>query len=74
MPKYDITPDDLWPENWCPVCGCDIGNDTDETCSYMCQQQYEGWIRDMEEDIKTNAMGLVERLTDFFVKDPHGRI
>ena len=58
MPKYNPSREDLYEEKPCPVCGQDILEEGAETCSYMCQVQWEAHkefleemaMREMEED------------------------
>jgi len=48
MPKYIPNSDDTYNTKPCPVCGCDIVTDNEETCSDICDQQWRIFKEDYD--------------------------
>jgi hypothetical protein len=44
MPKYKPDNEDLYHTKPCAVCGLDVLDDDRETCSAMCQMQWEDFL------------------------------
>lgn len=49
MPKYKPTNDDLWETRPCAICGRDVIFDGEETCSWICKDQWETFKQDYED-------------------------
>ena len=47
MPKYKPTDQDVWEVKYCPVCGQQVLGE-EETCDWMCDQQYKVYQEDCE--------------------------
>jgi hypothetical protein len=50
MSKYTPSPEDLYSTTPCPVCGQDAIEG--ETCCDLCQQAWEIFKKDFEEDLR----------------------
>ncbi len=50
MPKYTPTLEDMYKTKPCLVCGLDVV-DNEETCSSLCQQQWEIFKEDFNESL-----------------------
>jgi len=51
MPKYTPTAEDIFSTKPCAVCGRDVIADGTETCSEMCEQQWQFFKDDYEEEM-----------------------
>ncbi len=48
MPKYKPTDDDMYSTKPCAICGCDVIDENQETCSELCEYQWESFKEDYE--------------------------
>ena len=51
MSKYKPTREDMYSTKPCFICGADVLDEERETCSDLCQQQYQFFKEDYEADM-----------------------
>lgn len=66
MPKYIPTQEELCIIRDCPICGMDILDEKAETCSNLCQQQWDYFKEDFEQGFIKDIMKDLDDSLDLF--------